>query len=177
MARQVAVVVAFVGGLSGCYGPCRQTGTTLMYGLTSQAPTDQVKAQLGVTNKWVVDARRLEPSDARPRADFTRIDIGERSHLGFSGDVTLVFFNDRLYGIYFATDDIPGYEAAVRRLAGAWVDASGLVHLPDHTVVQRLGGGVGKPQIWWYDSCLAAEHEGWIARFAWNQGRPTSACS
>ncbi len=160
---------------SGCgYRPCAEGPTRLLGALVSQATPEQVKAALRPA-AWVVEADAPGPTDGRPPFAFTTVGVGDVGDLGQRGHLKLVFYNGRLSSALFTPSDPYAYFSAVQALPGAIMRAHGVVSLGSNTRVWRLGGSREGPVIEWYDACLRADQDSWIARYAWATGLPNNA--
>jgi hypothetical protein len=155
--------------VAGCYSPCDQAGTPLMWGLMSQQPLASVRSQLQSPSRWVETRNDYEAPPRVPRFDFTSVEVGEGEHLGHRGPVTLTFYNDRLYSMSFQPSDLDAYMKAVEELPGADVKplpGFRILRLPPRTEVWKVGGYVGPAVVEWYDECLREEHDSWISQYA-----------
>src|SRR5262245_713953 len=102
------LVVALVSCLlTGCFrfAPCKEGRTPLMWGIPSQISPATAKSYFQAAGRWSIN-KRPGPTDRRPRFDFLFIDVGDVVHLGQTGRLGLVFYNDRLYSMMFTPDDV-----------------------------------------------------------------------
>ena len=142
-----------------------------MWRLMSQQTAAAVRAQLQPT-EWSEQKTDHQPREGVPKFEFVAVDVGDGEHLGHEGRVTLTFYNNRLYSMYFEPKDLAGYFRAVEGLPGASLEASQhfrIVRLPSRTRVWQVGtpGVAGStPAIEWYDDCLREERDSWIRQYA-----------
>ncbi len=172
MTRAIGVTVLGVVLGSGCgYRPCAEGPTRLLGVLVSQATPEQVKALLRPAT-WVVEADDPGPTDGRPPFAFTTVGVGDVADLGQRGRLKLVFYNGRLSSALFTPGDPYAYFSAVQALPGAINGERGVVSLGSNTRVWQVGGSRQGPIVEWYDACLRADQDSWIAKYAWATGLP-----
>jgi hypothetical protein len=166
MARIVGFVLLGAALASGCgYRPCAGPPTRLLGSFVSRATPEQVKSALR-TDHWAVEREDPGPADGRPPFRLTTIDAGELVDLGYRGRLRLVFYNGQLASAAFTTHDASAYFTAVQHLAGASILPDGIVSLGSATRVWRRGVAADGPVIEWYDACLRADQDSWIATYA-----------
>ncbi len=166
MARIAGLALLSIAFTAVCgYRPCAGPPTRLLGSLVSQATPEQAKATLR-PGQWVVEREEPGPTDGRPPFAFKTVDVGEIVDLGHRGRLRLVFYNGRLASALFTPDDASAYFAQVQGLEGAAMLPGGIVSLGSATRVTRLGLSKEGPVIEWYDACLRADQDAWIARYA-----------
>jgi hypothetical protein len=166
MARIVglALLGSALAGACG-YRPCAGPPTRLLGSLVSRATPEEAKLTLR-TERWAVEREEPGPADGRPPFRLTTIDAGELVDLGYRGRLRLVFYNGQLASVEFTTHDASAYFAAVQHLDGASMLSDGIVTLGSATRVWRRGVAADGPVIEWYDACLRADQDSWIATYA-----------
>jgi hypothetical protein len=147
------------------YRPCAGPPTRLLGPLVSQATPEQAKSTLHA-GQWVVEREEPGPTDGRPPFSFQTIDVGDIVDLGHRGRLRLVFYNGRLASALFTPNDASAYFAQVQGLEGAVMLPGGIVGLGSGTRVARLGLSKEGTVVEWYDACLRADQESWIAKYA-----------
>jgi len=166
MARIAGLALLSIAFTAVCgYRPCGGPPTRLLGSLVSQATPEQAKSTLR-PGQWVVEREEPGPTDGRPPFAFKTVDVGEIVDLGHRGRLRLVFYNGRLASALFTPDDASAYFAQVQGLEGAAMLPGGIVSLGSATRVTRLGLSSEGPVIEWYDACLRADQDAWIARYA-----------
>src|SRR5438552_6146408 len=90
------------------------------------------------------------------------ITIKNYLHLGFSGEMNVGFFNDRLISATFYPSDSEKYVQAIAKATGIKFDSTQEATLPSHTSV-RLGTDYkGREYVDWSDLRLDKEVQLWI---------------
>ena len=145
-----------------------QDRAELMDGIESYVRVDDFLAQL-TRRSLSFEVRRPQPTPAqtrRPPYSITMVIIRQFSHLGFSGELTVTFFNDRLLGLRFFPSDIDGYltqllskkSLDLRTQREARPSANTRVYLAtEHSRGRYIG---------WVDVRLDAEISLWIKRYS-----------
>jgi len=134
--------------------------------------------------KYTVAPVRPAPSSKYPPRDSDTIVVGTFSHLGEPGQVTLEFFNDRLFEATFVPSDAEDYfdklKVREKRLKHDRTGRSETV-----TGNLRIASNVGfattdvgrslqtKPFVVWQDLRLKAQLDEWDKRFVARPGKPT----
>ena len=94
------------------------------------------------------------------------ITIKNYLHLGFSGEMNVGFFNDRLISATFYPSDSEKYVQAIAKATGIKFDSTQEATLPSHTSV-RLGTDYkGREYVDWSDLRLDKEVQLWIERYS-----------
>lgn len=155
----------------------RQPGRPLTAGLVSYASVDDVSLALR-SGRLNVQRRTLSrPPDPRyPPRTLDTLTVAHYSLLGTRGQLTLQFFNDRLFEIGFRPDD-PGACARSLRAADSKLkrDANGRAECVSGsqrvaTNCDLAASDVGRslntePYVLWQDLRLVRERDDWDLRF------------
>jgi hypothetical protein len=102
----------------------------------------------------------------RPPFNMHTITIKHYSHLGFSGELNISFFNNRLISTTFYPADVEKYIEAVVKAEGLKFDNNQEAKLPPHTRVRFAVDHKGRKYVDWSDIRLDKEVELWIKRYS-----------
>lgn len=153
-------------------------------GMRSYASVESVRAALDAAKvQYTVAAVRPKASGKYPPRDRDTIVAGLYKHLGVEGQLTLEFFNDRLYEATFVPSEVDVYadklhnsdkrlkrdrNGRAERVVGNLRVASN-VAFADTDVGRSLQT---KPYVIWQDSRLVQLLDEWDRRFVALPGRP-----
>lgn len=158
----------------------------LLDGLQSYSTLESVRAQIDAQKvPYTVAPVRPAPSSKYPPRDRDTLVVATYKHLGIEGQLTLEFFNNRLYEATFVPGEIGDYAAKLHkadarlkrdkngraeRTVGNLRIASN-VDFADTDVGRNLGT---KPYVIWQDLRLVAQLDEWDRRFIALPGKPQS---
>ncbi len=95
------------------------------------------------------------------------ITIKNYSHLGFSGELNIGFFNNRLMGTLFYSVDVEKYIASFNKTTDIKLNDNQEASLPPHTRIRVATDYQGhKKYIDWSDNRLDKEVNLWIERYS-----------
>ena len=94
------------------------------------------------------------------------ITIEKYLDLGFSGEVDVAFFNNRLISTRFYPSKAEKYIEALANVAGIRFDSAQQAKLPPHTIVRFGIDHKQRKYIEWSDLRLDKEVELWIQRYS-----------
>lgn len=136
--------------------------TKLINGIESYQSIDELKSYLNRSSlKWEESKGQSSPK-GRPPFDMYTITIKNYSHLGFTGELNIGFFNNRLMGTSFYPLDAVKYIAAVEKMEGIQFNSNKEAILPPHTRVKVAVEYKNHTYVDWSDSRLDKEMELWI---------------
>lgn len=97
---------------------------------------------------------------------FTLVELTAAPYVdrGFNGGLMLQFLNDRLASVWFFTQDVDGYVAALRR-SGVDVRTMRTVGDANPAIVAYTDHG-GRRCVMWQDVRLAQQQMRWVDRYA-----------
>lgn len=144
---------------------------------SSYDSVDSVAARLEQAGATWTQSKNHRPTDERyPPRDLDTLKIAEYLHLDQPGELTLEFFNNRLYEMYFAPKDPVAYASALHRAEPALKrDRQGRAELVQGA--QRIASNVDlaasdvgrslgtQPYALWQDTRLVKQREAWDAAF------------
>jgi len=140
----------------------------LISGIESYSSIDQINALLGDAAKnWDIIENSGKPSsnDSRPPFKIFTAVVHEYEYLGFTGDLKLSFFNDRLMSTVFYPTDFNGFVTRVRLTLPNLKEINPET-LPPATQV-TIGTDYQKKQyVSWEDVRLVEEFSIWIRRYS-----------
>lgn len=137
---------------------------------------DQIQSYVTVENFLrQLDARSLTYELKRPKATnsstashppfrVTTVKIDRFSDLGYTGELYVAFFNDRLASVRFYTLDIDGYRGQLLSQKGIDILTGPFVF--GSTRIWSATDHMGKMYIGWEDVRLAEEFDLWIKRYS-----------
>ena len=163
--RRTIVALVALALAAGC-GKKEPEGVEFLGGLHSyMTPGEARKALKADREGWqIVDQTKPLPSDTRPLFTTLSVEVKPVAHLGYGGDITLLFYNSRLLKAQFYPDDFKGYSAA---LGGHGVYFGG--KLEDRSIPDRkvwIGKEAdGRMYVGWEDLRLRQEMNDWIAKY------------
>jgi hypothetical protein len=169
--KQVAITVA-IGLLivSACKkeGQTRHyPGTTLMTDIASGQSVDQFAAYLRALNlkSHVSHESKLSPDDRRPPFNMYELSVPNFRYLGSDGELTALFFNDRLEEVHFYPADMPMFLDKLRQ-AGVSVAKDGKTSRTSAATEIWFTKDEHKEFVGWRDSALAQEMADWVRRYS-----------
>ena len=145
----------------------------LMSTFNSYDSVEAVTAQLAAGNyPWEHKKNHRMPSPDFPPRDLDTVEVVGYDHLGSKGDLTLKFFNNRLYEAEFSPDKPEGYAAPLRKAYPAFKrDRVGKMELSSGTLriasnIELAISPVGKglrtsPYVIWQDQRLIRQRNQW----------------
>lgn len=140
--------------------------TKLLNSIESYQSIDEFKVFLSRSSfKWEESKDQPSPK-GRPPFNMHTITIKNYSHLGFSGELNVGFFNNRLMGTLFYPVDVEKYIAALTKMEGIKFDGDQEARLPPHTRIRVATDYQGHKYIDWSDIRLDKEVELWIKRYS-----------
>ena len=166
-----SLLLCFLGGCRDNYASVsfvkvESERTKLIDGIESYQSIDEFKGFLSRSSfQW--EESKDDPSPkGRPPFNMHTITIKNYLHLGFSGEMNVGFFNDRLISATFYPSDSEKYVQAIAKATGIKFDSTQEATLPSHTSV-RLGTDYkGREYVDWSDLRLDKEVQLWIERYS-----------
>jgi hypothetical protein len=137
----------------------------LIAGLPSYAAPNEVLPKLAsFPMPVVVEQSALPPNDGRPPFSIYSVSVREYRHLEHSGELRLLFFNDRLQETVFYPQDPAAYMAALK--AAGVVVTQGQEWKTENTVVWTAVDYRGQRYVGWADQRLREQSKRWISRYS-----------
>jgi hypothetical protein len=137
----------------------------LIAGIPSYSSPEEIQNSYFKDKEWnIVDEDNLAPDDPRPPFNFLTVSCSDYEHLGYLGDLTLVFFNNRLMVTRFFPQDFDGYKKALR--------INGILLQNDREtriVFTDMGSAINYKNetfVDWVDVRLKAEVLEWVHRYS-----------
>lgn len=152
--------------------------------LKSYDTVDTVRAALDAAKvQYTVTPVRPASSSKYPPRDSDTIQAGAFKHLGIEGQLTLEFFNDRLYEAKFVPSEVEDYVEKLhasdprikRDRSGRSEVLVGNLRLASNVDFAATDVGLSlrtKPFVIWQDLRLKAQLEDWDKRFVAMPGKP-----
>jgi hypothetical protein len=136
--------------------------------IESYASVDEFVQQLKARSlPFEIDRPKSSGTTAyRPPYEITMITIPSFSHLGFSGDLIVAFFNNRLVGADFYPSDMNGYRKRLSSEIGTSLNADSEATPHPNTRIWKATDYKGRDYIGWEDVRLAEEMRLWIKRYS-----------
>ncbi len=171
----IIVAAAFVGlffwsdyGRSITFADIVKDRTTLLGGIESYWGIEYLENHLRKNSLAWELKRGPRPGleDKRPPFIIDTVTIKNYSHLGFSGEMIVEFFNNRLVGTKFWPQEVDEY---VKRLASTEklnIVSNREVMLSKYTRVWVAVDHLGKKYVGWEDVRLNKEMKTWIKRYS-----------
>ncbi len=142
------------------------TRTKLINGIESYQSIDDFKSYLGHNSlQWKVDEDGKPTPKGRPPFNIYEITIDNYSHLGFGGELTVVFFNNRLLEARFFPSDVKNYITALEK-DGIRFDNNQEAKLSPYTLVLIATDYKERQYVGWSDTRLEKEFDLWIKRYS-----------
>ena len=139
--------------------------TPLIAGLPSYAAPNEVLPRLAsFPPPAVVEQSALPPNDRRPPFSIYSVSIRDYRHLEHTGELRLLFFNDRLQDTIFYPHDPAAYMAALK--ASGVIVSEGKEWKSENTVVWTAVDYRGQRYVGWADLRLRKQSERWISRYS-----------
>lgn len=162
------VVIATIGCNKGRQPAREASPTPLISGVMSRQGSEQFTSYLRRLNlQWQVSRQSsLSPTDRRPPFTIYEITVSNYPYQNSRGDLTALFFNDRLEEVHF-------YPVAMPPLLQKLAD-NGVVlgsndqkkTLPPTTEIWLGKDEHGKEFVGWRDSTLVEEMNDWVREYA-----------
>ncbi len=155
--------------LAGCQGNYTFTSfvkvekerTKLINGIESYQNIVEFKGFLSHSSyQW--EASEDPPSTSSPPFHQAVVTIRDYSHLGFTGELYVIFFNNRLYSTIFYPPDIEKYIEVIEKTIGTKFNNDQELIMPPHTSVRIATDYKGRKYINWSDVRLDKEVDLWI---------------
>ncbi len=117
--------------------------------------------------KWrvVEDSRSPRPT-SRPRFNIYAAKIDEYVHLGHTGSLELIFFNNRLMSTFFFPDDSAAYLRSLKLKEHIDLVSRDEVNYSKNTRVWKARDFRSLFYVAWEDTRLAEEQSAWIRRYS-----------
>ncbi len=147
---------------------CKSSGgnpSRLIGDLYSYQSLQRVQRETGIRSWMTLEDRRPLPSDTRPPFRILSIAVPGFKDSGYTGELHLTFFNDRLMRAAFYPDDIEGYKRAVEREQGFEFggDEGANIDRDTHVWVGKEVGG--RMYVGWEDKTLKREYDAWVRQY------------
>lgn len=140
--------------------------TKLINGIQSYQSIDEFKTFLACGSfNWVESEDKPSPK-GRPPYNIHVITLKNFSDLGFTGELVVTFFNNRLMATTFYPLDAVKYVAAVEENEGVQLNGNKEAKLPPHTRVRVAVDYKKRTYVDWSDIRLDQEMELWIKKYS-----------
>ena len=127
---------------------------------------EKTKEELGYKNWDVLEDRKPLVSDRRPPYRFVAIRVPEYKDHGFSGDLVLSFYNDRLMKTQYFVPNMDEYLAAAGSDQQVSLSKEGAGGISPHTRVWRGKDAEGKSYVGFEDEVLNQQMKDWIQKYS-----------
>lgn len=168
IAFMLTVAVITIVGCTKGRQPQETRPTPLISGVTSRQSSEQFTNYLrGLNLRWEITKQSsLSPTDRRPPFTIYEITVSNYPYLNSRGDLTALFFNNRLAEIHFYPMTMPPF---LQKLA-----TNGVVlgsndqkkTMPPTTEIWLGKDEHGKEFVGWRDSTLVQEMNDWVREYA-----------
>ncbi len=140
--------------------------TKLINEIESYQNIDEFKGFLSRSSLlWEVSKDKKPSPKGRPPFNISEITIKNYSHLSVSGELNVVFFNNRLMGTLFYPSDVEKYIKAIEKY-GIKFDNHQKAKLPPYTRVRLAIDYKERKYVDWSDIRLDKEVGLWIKRYS-----------
>lgn len=136
--------------------------TPLFHATMSYSNFEKTKQLLGLTYWETVEDREPLVSDRRPPFRLLVVRVPNFKDHGFTGDLVLSFYNDRLMKTQFYVANIKDYLNA----AGVFLSNDMSGSIPPHTRTWMGKDGDGKTYLGMEDQVLKQQMDDWIVRYS-----------
>ena len=169
----VTIIFVFLIAVTGCrnsnhsvsFVQVEKERTKLINGIESYQSIDDLKEYLARNSLRWEESENESSSNGRPPFNIHTIIIKNYSHLGFLGELSFGFFNNRLDGAIFYPRDVEKYISALER-EGIKFDSNHEAQLPPYTRIRIATDFQGHKYIEWSDIRLDKEVDLWIKRYS-----------
>lgn len=174
-AGAILAVVVFVGLLfwsdydrAITFTDITKDRTTLIGGIESYWSIEDLEKHLRKASlSWELKrGSRPGPGDKRPPFIVDTVTIKNYSHLGFSGELVVEFFNNRLVGTKFWPQEIDKYIKHLASTEKLDIVGNQEVMLSKYTRIWIAVDYLGEKYVGWEDVRLNKEMETWIKRYS-----------
>lgn len=140
--------------------------TKLINGIESYQTVDEFKAILEKDSlHWEESQDMQPPPKGRPPFNMHTITIKHYKGLGFTGELTITFFNNRLISTTFYPNDVGKYVDAIVKIERLNFDKNE-ARIPPYTRIRRATDHKGREYVDWSDIRLDSEVELWIKKYS-----------
>jgi len=173
--RYIIFINFFIFLIAGCQDNAAQVSfvkvesepTNLMNGIKSYQSIDEFKMFLSRSSfHWEESIDTQPMPKGRPPYNISTITINNYSHLGFSGELNICFFNNRLISTTFYPKNSDKYIAALSKSEGIMFSIDQETKLPLYTSIRYAIDHNGRKYIRWSDIRLDKEIDLWIRRYS-----------
>jgi hypothetical protein len=142
--------------------------TRLIDGIKSYQSIEEFKIFLADSSFQWKESKDQPSPERKPPFNVHTITINNYSHLGITGELTVIFFNNRLMETDFYPYVVNRYidTNTLYRAEGLKFDNGGESRLPPYTLVQVTTDHNGRQRIRWSDSRLVKEFSLWIKKYS-----------
>ncbi|ABF40162.1 hypothetical protein Acid345_1159 [Candidatus Koribacter versatilis Ellin345] len=127
---------------------------------------DKTKQTLGYTNWEIVEDRRPLVSDRRPPFRLVVIKVPNFKDGGYTGDLVLWFYNDRLMKTQFYVQNLKEYLPHAEGDQGMMMSNEGSTFISPHTRVWAGKDADGKTYLGMQDEILKNKMDDWVLRYS-----------
>ncbi|MBW8000657.1 MAG: hypothetical protein FVQ80_01370 [Planctomycetes bacterium] len=145
----------------------KKVGEKLFDEFESYKSSSQIKASIPDNYLWqVIEDSNSAINDTRPPCNGPVVSLKSYRYNGYSGELVLVFFNDRLMRCVFYPEDVERFEKfliknlKIKKLFGKKVSISRNIRLSYHVDYKN------RPYFSWEDKRLQKEEDAWIMRYS-----------
>lgn len=145
----------------------KKAGEKLIDGFESYASSTQVRNSIPSKFLWqVTNNSSLERDDTRPPYNWLSVSLKSYQYKGYTGELVLNFFNDRLMSCVFCPADVEGFkndlaeDLKVNIIQGSEIKISKNVRLLHYIDYKDC------PYFRWEDNRLSNEVSAWLLRYS-----------
>jgi len=114
----------------------------------------------------VIEESDLPADDPRPRFSILRWRVPSCTVQAYSGELELLFFNDRLVSTAFYPSEPEAFFQHLKQMTGMTFGESGVSPTDGRTIIRTGRDYRGAVYAVWEDKRLAEEMRRWIRKFA-----------
>jgi hypothetical protein len=171
--KKFIFILLFIAFQLGCgdnvtYTDVVDKPTLLIADIKSYQSIEYTKNQLVHGGyEWIVKEDSKSPQyDSRPPFDILTISIKKYNYLGFSGELVLNFFNNRLMSTWFYPDDISSFFKKLKIQLGTDMMSQSEITFGKYTKMWKDKDYQDRIYIGWHDIRLIEENNRWISRYS-----------
>jgi len=160
----LAVSLISCGCIAEDFTAVRSPPSPLIAELRSYSNRLEVREALSAPSWSAVNESRLTDGDHRPPYTLQTFSM-PFEHLGYTGQLELSFYNDRLMSTLFYPDEFGSYlETLVAAELTGTRDRE--IAIPPATVVRWVANNSDRPYVLWTDKRLQEQESRWIMRYS-----------
>ena len=145
----------------------KKVGEKLINGFESYTSSAQVRASIPSNFFWQVTGNSsLDQDDTRPPYNILSVSLKGYQYKGYTGELVLVFFNDRLMQCIFYPMDIEGFKKVLTKNLKVKIIQGSKIKISKNVRLLHYIDYKNRPYFSWEDNRLIQENSAWIMRYS-----------